>query len=376
MGVKYVKNQHYIPQSLLNYFANSKSQIFECLVEQKKVYQTNLSNSMSEKFAYEHPMIEKNTVERYFHKIENYIGFAVDKIINTIAGYEKGEKDFLEVKAVVFNYMSEFIIFYYRSGALLTEYEFNMIEKADRVFLMLEKIINSKYIRDLSETIVKYYNFAIIKSDKNEFLLSDQYVSTVALGIKNRFFDVSNRNMGLKDVMILIPLSGEYYALFYNGKNPDYISDDTVNNLSQVQVDEVNEIIINNSYKKSICNSKDAINRVINKFEYVSPTSMFTGGNGINSGAILKKEIFFYKMDKKTWDMFTSDNWNFYRKLNRYDKCACNSGKKLKKCCISHLKACERMYIDIVNEKEDYKVHEDAIAEKRIAEFYKNDNRL
>ena len=45
------------------------------------------------------------------------------------------------MKAVVFNYMSEFIIFYYRSGALLTEYEFNMIENTTKLSSNVKKII-------------------------------------------------------------------------------------------------------------------------------------------------------------------------------------------------------------------------------------------
>jgi len=55
----YVTNQHYISQCLLKYFANSKGQVYEVMVEARKVYLTNYKNSMVERFTYEHPELEK-----------------------------------------------------------------------------------------------------------------------------------------------------------------------------------------------------------------------------------------------------------------------------------------------------------------------------
>lgn len=375
MSKEFVKNQHYIPQTLLKHFANSKDQVYEGLVEVGKVYQTNFSQSMSERYTYEHPELEKNKVEKYFHKIESYIGSVVQGIIDIIEGYETGTNDFLEIKRVVIKYMREFIIFYYRSGALLTEFEAHRRNKEDRVFMMLENIMNSLYVKELSQTIIKYYNFAVIKSEGHEFLLSDQYVSTVALTIKNRFMNSSNRNMGLKDIAILIPLSGKYYAVFYDGKIPDYILSNKVNGLTQPQIDEINEVIINNSYKKCISKNREAIDRIIHKFEYGYPAAIYAGGNGINMGATIKKEVFFYHSDKLVWEMFTDNEWVKFRELSRNDKCTCGSGKKFKKCCIDSIEICIRMYDDIVHERYNYKVHEDAIGERPLSQFNNSKNR-
>jgi len=267
--------------------------------------------------------------------------------------------------------MREFIIFYYRSGALLTEFEFERKIKADRVFLMLQNVMNSDYIRELGKTVIGFYNFTIIKSENNEFLLSDQYLSTVALAIKNRFFNVSNRHMGMSDMMILIPLSGKYYAIFYNGYIPSYISSNKVNALSQVQVDEINKVIINNSYTKCICNNREALGRALTKFEYQSPSATIAGGNGVHMGATLKKEVFLYDRDKKAWELFTGNDWVHYRDLGRNDRCACGSGKKFKKCCIEYIEICVRMYVDIEHERDNYKISDYAIGEKGLAEFYR-----
>lgn len=372
MAQQFVTNQHYIPQCLLKYFANSKAQVFEALVEAGRVYPTNYKNSMSERFTYEHPELERNKIEKFFHKIEGYIGAAVYKIIDTIEKHERGDCSFTEVKVAVSQYMREFIIFYYRSGALLTEFEFQRKIKADRVFLMLQNVMNSYYIRELSKTVIDYYNFAIIKSENNELLLSDQYISTVALAIKNRFFNVSNRHMGMRDMMLLIPLSGKYYAIFYNGNIPLFLSSNKVNALNQVQADEINDVIINNSYTKCISNNREALERALSKFEYLSPSTTIAGGNGTHMGATLKKEVFLYERDKKAWELFTGNDWINFRDLGRNDKCACGSDKKLKRCCIEYIEICERMYADIEHDRDNYKVNDDAIGEKGIAEFCSN----
>ena len=373
MSDQFVTNQHYIPQCLLKYFANSKDQVYEAMVEAGKVYPTNYRNSMVERFTYEHPELEKNKVEKYFHKIESYIGSAIHKIIDTIEKHEMGDCSFTEVKLAVCQYMREFIIFYYRSRALLTEFEFERKIKADRVFLMLHNVMNSCYIRELSETVINYYNFAILKSENNEFLLSDQYLSTVALAIKNRFFNVSNRHMGMRDMMILIPLSGRYYTVFYDGCIPSYLSSNKVNALTQVQVDEINEVIINNSYTKCISNNQEALERALTKFEYQSPSATIAGGNGTHMGATLKKEVFLYDVDKKAWDLFTGNDWVYYTALDRNDRCACGSGKKFKKCCSEYIEICIRMYADIEHDRGNYKINDNAIGEKGIAEFYSTD---
>lgn len=373
MGEQYVIQQHYIPQCILKHFANEKDQVIECLVERGRIYPTNYINSMVERYTYEHPGLETNTIEKYFQKIEDYIGPTIIKIIKIIERYERGEKQFDDIKSLVYQYLPDLIKFYYRSKALLTELEFEKPNKEDKVYLMMDNIFNSGYIQNLSKTLIKYYDFAIIKSEESEFIMSDQYISTVALAIKNRFMNISNRHMGMQDVAILIPISAKYYAVVYNvhnGNKPGYIVANTLNDLSQSQIDELNEVIINNSYLKAISYDRAALERALAKFEYHSPSMAIAGGSGFTMGATLKKEVFLYPRDRQAWELFVSNQWVNYWHLERNDLCACGSGKKYKKCCYEIGEICKRMYKDIEYKREDYAVHEEATVERPLAEFH------
>lgn len=362
-------NQHYIPQGVLKFFSNSSGQVVETLVEQKKIYVTSYENSMCERFTYEHRFFETNRVEKYFHRIEGYFPQAIQSILDTIKRFENKTCNFLEVKTIVSKYMREFLVFYYRSGALLTEFEFERENKEDKVLYMLEKILNSKYIKELGSSILKYYDIAILKSESKEFIMSDQYISTVALGIKNRFANISNRHMGLKDVLILIPLSCEYYIAFINGHSPDYIRINSINALTISETDEINTAILNNSYLKCIGLKKDSLERIKNNFLFESPSAIYAGGNNIHYYASLKKEVFFYPFDQNAWDMFCGHDWMKFSHLGRNDECACGSGKKFKNCCRDYYLVCKRMMDNIVRKTGDYRVHDECMVEKPISEI-------
>jgi len=234
-------NQHYIPQCILANFCNSKAQIYECLVNREKIYQTHMKNSMMYRYTYEHSFFEVNKIEKWFSRIEDYAGPAIKRIIGLIENHDRG--DIGSIQDLLNRYLTTFLVFYYRSGALLLEYSFGRNSREDCILIMTNKIMNSKYLRALSKTIIRYYNFAIIKSSSGNFILSDQYLSTTALSIKNRFFYISNRHMGLKNTMILIPLSKNYYAVYYHGDVPSYIFPNTINVLNDSQVSDINRVI-------------------------------------------------------------------------------------------------------------------------------------
>ena len=381
MGEQVVINQHYITQCILANFANNGSQVYEALVDEKKVYPTNYRNSMCERYTYEHSIIEVNSLEKYFGRIESYIGPAMKNIISIIEKYEKGECDFADIRHLIERYMREFIIFYYRSGALLHEFSFDINDiknKEDRVLVMLGKLLNSRYIRLLSKTVINYYEFAIIKSEDNDFILSDQFISTAALGIKNRFANITNRQIGLKNVIILIPISSKYYAVYYNGRIPDYINRDCVNTLNEEQINEINSVIINNSYVKCIGYSRNALDKALLKFKFESPSAIYAGfESGATMGATLKKEVFFYEKDKKIWEFFTSIIWTKYSGLRRNDRCLCGSGKKFKNCCIDYYQGAKRIMDSIISNENtlNYMVSEYATVEMSIDEFYSQPNK-
>jgi uncharacterized protein DUF4238/SEC-C motif-containing protein len=325
-----VKNQHYIPQALIRCFADENMNVFEVLLKSKKIYQTNTRNVMSEKFTYEHEGLSVNTIENYFAKIEADMVPKIKSIIEKINKYKPGDGEFLKIKEDVDELLPIFVIFYYRSGAVLRE--FSSIKKEDKIPLLSEKILNHDYINNLSESIKKCYKFAIIKSN-DEFLMSDQYISTAALKIKARFDDRSNRHIGLRETMIMIPLSSSYYAVYWHSDDRFIVPENSIEHLDGEYVNLINKAIINNSYNKCLSKRKEKISQVLGSYRMRYPSHIYKGyESGYISGAILKKEVFFYDEEREVYDMFEFSGFTQYKDLGRNDNCACGSGKKFKKC--------------------------------------------
>lgn len=371
-----VKNQHYISQRILEKFANEKNQVVEALVGKGRFYRTNFRQSMSEKYTYEHPMLEKNKLEKFFGNIEGYFTPALNQIISQIKQYENKLIKLEDIKSIVEKYMNEFIIFYYRSGALLHEFSFEMVNLSDKIFLLLENIMNSKYIRELSKTIIHHYDFSIIKSKTNSFLLSDQYISTASLNVKGRFLNLSNRHLGMKNVLFLIPLSSEYYIVYSNGKTPEYIKANKLNLLTEQEETEINQVIINNSYTKCIGYHEQPVKEALKSFKYYSPVGTIAQyENGGKFSATVKKEIFFHEEDKKLWDFFINHRYSNFINVNitRNQNCLCNSGLKFKKCCMSNYNSSMRILDNMHYQRyEDIFINPDVIIERGINEFYTN----
>lgn len=363
------KNQHYIPQSILANFANDKGQVAEALVQHKKIYSTNYRQSMSERHTYEHPDIEVNFLENAFGKIESYFAPGMREIISNL---ESDSVNIEEIKKQVEIYMKDFLIFYYRSGALLNEFAFDGLNENDKIPLMLEKIMDSNYLTRLSETIITFYNFAIIKSESSNFLLGDQYVSTAALSIKGQYTNISNRHLGLKDVLMLIPLSSKYYIVYSNGNTPNFIRNNKINILSSDEVCEINKTIMNNSYVKCIGQHKIPLEIIIENFKYQSPSrSIMAFKSGVKTAALGKKEVFFYEDDIEQWNFFRELKHVINKDTKRNDFCKCGSGKKYKKCCLNKS---ERNYAIVENmyKKDQHikiKAHPDSYIEKALEEY-------
>jgi hypothetical protein len=205
-----VTKQHYVSRFILKNFANEKDQVYESLVDRRKVYLTNINQSMCEKFVYEHSEIEKNSLEKTFSEMESFVAPKIEGIIKVLEG---DFYDIEDIKNKIKEIMSELIIFYYRSGAVLHEMSFQKENKDQQLFSLLKQITSSEYIKSLSRTIYDNYDFAIIKSENSGFLISDQFISTASLNVKARFANVSNRHIGLKGVVILIPLSSKFYIV-------------------------------------------------------------------------------------------------------------------------------------------------------------------
>ena len=363
------KNQHYIPQSILVNFANNKGQLFEALVKQEKIYSTNYRQSMSERFTYEHPDLEVNLLENAFGKIESYFAPAMRKIISDL---DSNSVSIDTIKMQADTFMKDYLVFYYRSGALLNEYAFDGLNVSVKIPLMLEKIIDSKYLSNLSETIKSFYDFAIIKSEGCNFILSDQYVSTAALSIKGQYSNISNRHLGLKDVLMLIPLSSKYYIVYSNGNRPNFIAKNKVNLLSDEDVCRINKTIMSNSYVKCIGLHKSPLEKSIEYYNYESPSKTIVAyKSGVKTTALNKKEVFFYEEDIEQWAFFKNFMHTINKNTRRNDTCRCGSGEKYKKCCLLRS---ERNYLIVENMyKKDHlikiKAHPTSYIEKALEEY-------
>lgn len=151
--------------------------------------------------------------------------------------------------------------------------------------------------------------------------------------------------MGLKDTIILIPISKNYYAVYYHGDIPKYIHQNKLNTLDKYQVSDINRIIINNAYDKCISYNKEGLVDALKKYEYESPSEIMAGSdNGPHFGVTLKKEIFFYYRDQKAWELITFLNkWDIYYNVGRNDKCPCGSNEKYKKCCLGALEVAQKI---------------------------------
>ena len=112
-----------------------------------------------------------------------------------------------------------------------------------------------------------------------------------------RFINLSNREIGLKNTVVLIPISKNYYAMFINGQLPDSFDVvlDCINELSESQTQIINNIVFNNSYEKCISLNENEINQLEKKNSTFGDSMAIAKFNSGNSAAFkIKQEVFFY----------------------------------------------------------------------------------
>lgn len=268
------KKQHYVSQGILKHFADQQKKIYELFIDKSIVTKKSIVDTMSQNYVYEHSKIEKNSIEDLFAKFESKAFPLIDSLITEIEEYCRDGDNIIPFKDKIDSIIPYVLLFYFRSGALLREYSMDAENpKEVRVERMLLNIMDVGYIRGLRNTICNCYKCAIICDEEEKLLLSDQYVSTVALKYKNRFSNASNRQIGMKDTMILIPLSSKFYIVFFYGRCPVYIKENKFVKLDEKEVQEINDVIYQNSYVKCVGKTEDELERVKNvHFETFSPT--------------------------------------------------------------------------------------------------------
>lgn len=377
------KKQHYVSQGLLRLFSNDGKHIYECMISQQQVYRAKISDAMEENYTYEHPLLEENTLENTFASIESTF---IPKISAIAKDVLDSQKSMDEIYTQISSLLEIFLLFYYRSGAVLSEFSYGIndseTKKRMRVHRLLEVITTRSYLKKLADSIRNGYQFALLYSDAGKFVISDQYIVTVALAYKNQFVNTSNRAIGMRETMILMPLSNSLYIAWFNGNVPNYIKQNQICKLSESEVYQINKIIFHNSFKKCAGPHLEILDS-LQKEKYASHEVMqvfFGKDNGGVGGYTNKKEIFLYPEDEEicTYRIQYALKYRELREQHgkahlRNVKCPCGSGKKFKICCQSKY---FRAFIAVEETQkpvlQNYHIP-GCIAEMPIYEFWHND---
>lgn len=340
-----VRVQHYISQGILRLFSENKQSVFEFNLENNRVYRTGISSTMSKKFTYEHPFLPGNALENAFKKIEDKFIPKIKSIVELL-----DNDNVVNAQKVIESILTEVLLFYYRSGATLYEFSDND-EFGSPIVIenMLKRISDYRYLTRLTATIVTDYSFVILKSKNNEFLLSDQYISTASLNCKGKIANFSNRTIGFSNCLILIPLSAKYYVAYFNGNFPlsKPINPNIIYDLTESDLLSLNKVIIRNSYKKCISMHQDVLETVKEYKTSICGTAetIMAYSNGSYQSYTVKKEVFYRDIDQDIYENFITYYGSMaqfkkinHREIGRNDLCLCGSNKKFKKCCIEKYK--------------------------------------
>ena len=372
---QFTKKQHYVSQGLLRLFSEDDTHIYECLTRDRRIYKTNIANAMEERDTYEYPLLKENTLENAFADIEAAF---IPQVCSIVADVDLTGGNATDIYKRVSALFEIFLLFYYRSGAVLSEFSYGIedteVKKRLRIRRLLEVITTRAYLTKLANSLRCGYSFSILYSAEGQFIISDQYISTVALAYKNQFMNTSNRSIGMTDTMILLPLSSSFYIALFHGKAPSYIKANQACELTPNEVFEINRIIYQNSFNKCAAPKASILEALSKeKYSFHGATQVFFETGGYTN----KKEIFFYPQDAEIWMNFMQYAVTYKELKSRVGKshmrnigCPCGSGKKFKICCLGKY---ERAFLAI--EETQQKVQPSyhipgCIAEMPIYEFW------
>ncbi len=343
------KKQHYIAQCIINTFIEDKD-LYEKLVDNNNVYKTAVRNSMCHNNSYEYVLFKDNTLENYFAKrVDNKTAIAIKNIIKLIEN-DDVDKAYKEVC----NNLWYFIVGYYKSISSLVRMSAknNQIDQASSITQMLIRIFNEKYISRLITVMATGYRFAIIKSVGGNFIMCDQYISTCSTAYKGKFTNISSRDIGVKDTIILIPFNSHYYGILYNGNTKSLkIIEKRINILNEENENIINQVIYDNATFKILGTNKEKMKNIKKSNNIsgdITATAIFSDHSTITYK--VKKEVFLDKEEKEFYKYWESYEWTKMKNIGRNDKCKCGSGLKYKKCCKEKV---ERSF-NIINEMHNH----------------------
>jgi hypothetical protein len=105
-------------------------------------------------------------------------------------------------------------------------------------------------------------------------------------------------------------------------------------------------IIIDSSRFAAIFRSAKV--EILKNYRQLSPTAIYYGGNNINGGVELRKEVFFYKEDEIIYDFAESPvEFSRYVGIKKNDPCPCGSGEIFRNCCRYKVRAFNKFMKDV-----------------------------
>lgn len=343
---KRTKKQHYIAQGIIKLFFDSTT-VYEKNIHNGKVYESSVENTMCMNNSYEISIFEDNFLEKIFAMSIDEETPKLIKELKTLLN----KNDYVEVKKKLFTCIRIFLINYYKSITSLIHMSSDMTKKdQNSITRMINTIFNMPYIDRISKILCTGYDFIIIKSKASDFVLSDQYISSCSLKFMGRFINISNREIGLKNTIVLIPITKDYYGMFINGELPsDFeVNIDSINELNETQTQKINTIIYNNSYEKCISAKEETITNLIKKNSTTGDSMVLANfASGNDASFKIKQEVFFTDDEYDTYNYYESYKWGDkkYKTCRVNDMCPCGSNIKYKKCCKEKVDKC----INILN---------------------------
>lgn len=355
------KKQHYISNSILdNFFKTNK--IHEYNLKKHSNYDCSTGNSMCCSDIYESDLFDNNKLEDAFAKL--YDGqFA--STLSEIDNYLSNKKIESAIDILRHNFYF-YVVSYYKSLASLVRLSKNdnqILEKNESTTRMFKLITDIDYMKRMSVILTNCYDIYIIKSNDSNFVLCDQFISTASNFFNGMFSNISNRDIGVKGSIILLPVSIDYYFLLYDktlnksiNMKPNFI-----NMLLEHDTEKINNIIYNNATEK-VCTLKDKKYTFQNVNSYGDESVYMVYSNLSSRGFKKKKEIFYSDEEQVLYKMFSDLEWGKYTKLGRNEKCFCGSNKKFKKCCYDKVERCKL----IMNNKKNESLYEISVIDNRF----------
>lgn len=303
------KKQHYIAQCLLKIFVDGTN-IYECITNTNRIYETSIENSMCQKNSYETAFLVDNHLENFF---ADYIDGATANLNRKILLMLNNENCNLEEVYLAFlNNLHLYLVNYYKSITSLVRFSSKDSDIGDfSISSMLYRILNKTYIKRLCMIFRKCYKFSIIKSEKGDFILCDQYIATCSTKYKGMFSNISSRDIGVRDTIILFPLNCYYYVIFYDKEISNFnLYEDKINNLNEEQVEQINTIIYSNAYQKVVSSKKENLaNLEKQNSSFGDATAMMVYKDGHSISHRVKSEIFFTTEQVEFYEYYQTLEW-------------------------------------------------------------------